>query len=304
MNRQTKNNGRDVFIYFAYEPAKTARRLLRFYDSVLNSISDIDFHIVTYDRDGTPGTRIIRFEDVEFPHTVYNLASVRAMGYPAKVPRSSFPFKLHCDIPILLFWRDRPDYRRYWVIEDDVEYTGDFGALIKGLETTGTNAELLCTHLRFLPKDWNYVYLFSTGMDTLSEDRPSRVCFLPFFRATTAALAAIDGAYLRGWNGQHEMVWPAVLDAAGMPIRDIGGRGPFVAPEDRDQRYIDRSPNDYRKLGSFGTMQIRLKPGRERDVLWHPVKTLPNWITMKRKRFLSISDYYLSRCASLFSRSR
>lgn len=100
------------------------------------------------------------------------------------------------------------------------------------------------------------------------------------------------------------MVWPAVLDAAGMPIRDIGGRGPFVAPEDRDQRYIDRSPNDYRKLGSFGTMQIRLKPGRERDVLWHPVKTLPNWITMKRKRFLSISDYYLSRCASLFSRSR
>jgi hypothetical protein len=295
MNWRDDNAGRDVFIYFSYKPEKIYRRIVKFYQSLQQSIKNIDFHIVTYDKTGNAGTRSIRFADMEFPHSVYNMASVRALGYPAKVPRSSFPFKGNCDIPILLFWRNHPDYRRYWVMEDDVEYTGDLGALIKRLGTRGGNAELLCTHLRFLPEGWNYIYRFKTGSDSLPEDRPLRVCFLPFFRATAAALAAIDAAYQRGWSGQPEMVWPSVLDFVGMPIRDIGGRGPFVAAEDRDRCYIDRSPDDYQKHGSFGTMAIRLFPGRTRDVLWHPVKTLPNWIIMKRKRMLSILQYYRSR---------
>jgi|SRR5271166_4707172 len=110
------------------------------------------------------------------------------MGYLAKVPRSSFPFKLHCGIPILLFWRDHPKYCRYWVIEDDVEYTGDLGTLIKRLRTTGANAELMCTHLCFLPEDWDHIYLFSTGSDSLPENHTQRVCFFPFFCAIGATL--------------------------------------------------------------------------------------------------------------------
>jgi len=291
-------NGRDAFIYFSLRPSETSRRVVRFYRSLLNSLSDIDFHIVSFDRTGQVGTRPIRIADIELPQSVYNLASVRALDYPAKVPKSSFPFKEHCDIPILLFWRDHPEYRRYWVMEDDVEYTGDLGTLIKRLRTTGGTADLLCTHLRFLPEGWNYIHLFATGSDSPPKDRPQRVCFLPFFCATSAALAAIDAAYLRGWSGQHEMVWPGILDFAGMRIRDIGGRGPFVAPEDRDRCYIDHSPGDYQKRGSFGTQQIRLAAGRRRDMLWHPVKTFPNWVTMRRKRVLSVSDYYFSRLAS------
>ena len=304
MNLQDNDNGRDVFIYFSYKPAKISRRIVRFYQSLRNSIPDIDFHIVTYDNSGSAGYRPIRIADTEFPRSVYNLASVRAMGYPAKVPQSSFPFKDHCDIPILLFWRDHQEYRRYWVMEDDVEYTGDLGTLIRGLRATSGNSELLCTHLRLLPKDWNYICMFSTGSDLPPPDHPFRVCFLPFFCATFTALAAIDGAYLRGWSGQHEMVWPSVLDFAGMRIRDIGGCGPFVAPEDRNQRYIDRSPGDYQKHGSFGTKKIRLAPGREPDMLWHPVKTFPNWVTMKRKRIVSIAEYYLLRPTARWESAR
>ena len=98
-----------AFIYFSYKPAKTYRRILRFYQSLQNSVPDIDFHIVTYDGAGAAGSRSTRVGDMELPRSVYNLASVRAMGYPAKVPRSSFHFKDHCDIPILLFWRDHPE---------------------------------------------------------------------------------------------------------------------------------------------------------------------------------------------------
>ncbi len=288
---QEDNNGRDVFIYYSYKPAKTHRRILKFSQSLQKLPADIDFHIVTYDKTGNAGTQTTRVADMEFPHSVYNLVSVRASGYPAKVIHSAF-FAI-ADIPILLFWRDHPQYHRYWVIEDDVEYTGDLGALIERLGTTSGNAQLLCTHLRFLPEDWDYIHVFSTGCDSLPRDRLLRVCFLPFFCATAAALAAIDGAYMRGWSGQYEMVWPNVLDFAGMPIRDIGGCGPFVAPADRNQCYIDCSPDDYQKRGSFGTIDSRLTPGRERDILWHPVKTLPNFLNHKYKRTRDFFKYYV-----------
>jgi hypothetical protein len=286
------NSERDVLIYLSYKPAKTYRRILRFHES-LQKLEHIDFHIVTYDEAGNAGTRSKRFGDTEFPHSVYNLASVRAIGYPEEVHRSSFNIKDHGDIPILLFWRDHPEYRRYWRIEDDVEYTGDFGTLINRLETTIGNSQLLCTHLRFLPKDWDHIRMFSTGSDTLPRDHPLRVCFLPFCCATGAALATIDAAYWRRWSGHFEMVWPNVLDFAGMPIRDMGGAGPFVAPGDRNRCYIDRSPNDYQKRGSFGTIDIRLTPGREPDILWHPVKRTPEWITARYKRIRGIFKYYL-----------
>ncbi len=298
MNSADNDKHRDVFIYFSYKPEKTRHRIERFVQSLKNYVPNTDFQIVTFDEIGDAGARLVRLGDMILPQNVYNLTSVRALDYPAKVPAASFPFKLHCDIPILLFWRDHPEYRRYWVIEDDVEYTGQLGRLIDQLGRKSGDAQLLCTHLRLLPKDWDYIYLFATGGDALPQDHRLRVCFLPFFCATAAALAAIDAAYRRGWNGQHEMVWPNVLDFVGMPIRDIGGRGPFVAPEDHGQCYIDNSPDDYQKLGSFGTLRNRLRPGRQPDVLWHPVKTFPNWVIMKRRRMLSVSNYYCARVLS------
>lgn len=121
---------------------------------------------------------------------------------------------------------------------------------------------------------------------------PRRVCFLPFFGVSAEALTAIDAAYRRGWNGHNEMTWAMILDHAGIPIRDIGGAGPYVAADDRNRCYLDLSPNDFSKYGSFGTMRIRLFPGRARNILWHPVKTPRNWVRMNRKRLKSIVGWY------------
>ena len=185
-------------------------------------------------------------------------------------------------------------FERYWIIEDDVEYTGDFGELINSLNKS--NAHLLATHLRALPEGWDYTDRFVEG-DRIGSMPPSRrVCFLPFFAISNRALKAIDSAYSRGWAGHHEMTWPAILDQLNLNIQDIGGCGPYVANEDRNRRYLDLSPTDYRKLGSFGTMQIRLWPGKQTNILWHPVKYFPDWLVMKRKRYLSLVGWFISRC--------
>src|SRR5205823_1120683 len=175
--------------------------------------------------------------------------------------------------PIILFWLDNESYQKFWVMEDDVEYTGDFGALISELDNTFSGPGLACTHIRNLPDNWDYEHMFSTGQDTWPSTMQKRVCFLPFFCITRAALSTIHKAYIRGWAGYHEMTWATILDFANIPIRDIGGNGPYVTPEDRGRRYIDDSRDNFEKRGSFGTLNIRMLPGRQKNILWHPVKT-------------------------------
>jgi len=296
MSSGSADRGRDAFVYLSRNPSKTARRISKLHASLSNAMPSIDFHIAGYDRAGQAKTSTLRIGAAEIPCTIYNLASALAIGYPAKVPGPWFNLiPGNCDIPILLFWREHPEYRRIWVIEDDVEYTGDFGNLVKTLSETNAGADLACTHLRVLPGNWANAHMFATGRDTLPENFAHRVCFLPFFCITDRALEAIDAAYRRGWAGHHEMTWPALLDLAGMRIRDIGGSGPFVAPEDRDQRYIDRSPGDFSKNGSFGTMNFRPFPGLRKNVLWHPVKPIPTWLFRRRKRFTSLLRWNLIR---------
>jgi hypothetical protein len=140
--------------------------------------------------------------------------------------------------------------------------------------------------------------MFSTGLDTWPSTMQKRVCFLPFFCITRAALTTIHNAYIRGWGGYHEMTWATILDYANIPIRDIGGNGPYVTPEDRGRRYIDNSRDNFEKRGSFGTLNIRMLPGRHKNILWHPVKTPRNFFRMRIKRGISLYNWYKLRAGS------
>jgi len=288
---------RIVFLYMSGSPESTLRRIRRFYKSIKSAYKSAEFRIVSYKADSEAGTFKINAKGVSVTHHVYNKESLRTLDYPNRIQpgRVNFLHEGYADLPIILFWRDNPDFDLYWVSEDDVEYTGDIGALLRWLDQTNEGAKLSCTHLRLLPENWNYIHRFSSGDDQLSHEVPSRVCFLPFFCVSPEALAAVDAAYKRGWAGYNEMTWAMILDHAGLPIRDIGGAGPFVAKEHRNRCYIDLSPDDFSKRGSFGTLRIRLFRGRTRNLLWHPVKTPRNWIRMNIRRLKSIFFWYRGR---------
>jgi hypothetical protein len=294
---------RDAFLYLSHNPFTTSDRIATFKRSINRFLPFMDFVIVTFDRLAEAQRRVFMVEGIAIPHIIYNVSSLAKLPYPTKVPRGHFgpDTFLHegcADLPILLFWRENKLYDNIWVCEDDVEYTGELGDLIISIRASNTDAGLACTHVRQLPPDWDHTYLFSSGNDDVS-NLQKRVCFLPFFCITKAALAAIDDAYMRGWAGYNEMTWPIILDHAGIRIRDIGGNGPYVAPEDRSQRYIDNSPDGFSKLGSFGTLHIRLFPGREPNTLWHPVKTPRQWIWRNAKRLKSIYFWYKKKLISI-----
>jgi hypothetical protein len=285
---------RIVFLYLSGAPKKTTRKIERFYKSIKSAYKSAEFRVVSYTENSKAGTFELEVRDFSIIHHIYNRESLRGLNYPSRVSHGRFNFTHDgcVDLPIILFWRDNPDFDRYWVSEDDVEYTGDIGSLLRWLDRTDEGAELSCTHVRLVPDNWNYLHTFSSGDDRLSDEMPRRVCFLPFFCVSPKALAAIDTAYKRGWAGYNEMTWAIILDYAGMSIRDIGGAGPYVAKEYHNCCYIDRSPNDFSKRGSFGTLRIRLFPGRSRNMLWHPVKTPSAWVRMTRRRLKSIFLWY------------
>ncbi len=142
-----------------------------------------------------------------------------------------------------------------------------------------------------MPADWDYIAKFRAGINDSKVPERCRLTFLPFHAVTNKALSAIDQAYRDGWAGQYEMTWPAILDHVGLPIADFGGNGPYVVEGNRGRHYIDLSPTDYQKHGSFGTKRIRLSAGREPEILWHPVKTVPDWARMSVKRGISMSKW-------------
>lgn len=289
---------KSAFIYLTRNPARTKRRILRFYRSLRAHAEHIDFQIVTYDAKASAGIRELSLSSgLSIPYVTYNAQSLYSLGYPNR-PNGN-PFTLtgpgYADLPVLLFWRDHRSYGSLWVIEDDVEYTGEFGLLVKEIEERNDGIGLACTHLRKLPPHWDHTHLFTSGSDMLPRDMVRRVCFLPFFCVSDEALTAIDAAYARGWTGYNEMTWAMILDFSGIRLRDIGGNGPYTTAEDRGTRYIDHSVDNFLKLGSFGTLHIRLFRGRERDILWHPVKTPRAFVKMRTKRAISVYQWYKRR---------
>lgn len=288
MNQQPQ-----ILLFQTTDPAGVKKRLLRFRAAFLRLGPQFRFAAVTY----TPGVeshvRKVVLDGIEIEHHVYGPDAMDTLGYPVK--GAARPFKLipgNCDLPPLLFRRAHPQYEQYWVVEDDVEYSGDIHHLFAGLAPR--EGDLLAAHLARGDASWTYSSMLrAPGSDITPAD--SWLVFLTFFRISGAALDLIDRYYLDGWCAHSENAWATILKHGGMSVVDIGGNGEFVAEQDRNKRYQGLANDGFQKSGSFGTMNIRLRAGRQKDVLWHPIKPPRAWLRQTRKRWISIARYYLER---------
>jgi hypothetical protein len=97
--------------------------------------------------------------------------------------------------------------------------------------------------------------------------------FYPIYRITARGLDAIDAAYRAGWSGHYEMGWANYILAANGIIEDIGGNGPYVAPENRNRFYFSSRRTFTKSPGTFVFRPaFRTVPARYENTLWHPVK--------------------------------
>ena len=170
----------------------------------------------------------------------------------------------------LQFARRHPGFDRFWVVEYDVCYTGDWGEL---LERFGdSRADVLGTTLR--PRrdrpGWHWWPSFEPPPEV---SRDEWICgFFPVVRVSRRALEALDAAYRGGWSGHVEAVLPTAARRAGLEIEDLGGDGPFVKEENRDRFYTNTVDREHLYPGTFVFRPARRYPGLGRGKLWHPVK--------------------------------
>ena len=286
-------NTKEILICFSGNPQKNKSRILKFYDGAIRTKGiDFDFIIVSYNETAEESLKKIELDGIELPQKIYGPAFAKKFAYPNKIKSGNFKLKPgNCDLPILAIWMDFKQYDRYWVVEDDVDFSGDIAVLFDDLKYRGE--DLIATHLYPGFKTWDYYSMFNSGPAMIPE-KNLYLCFLPFFVIKSGALKAIDEAYRSGWAGHHEMTWPTILQLANKPIFDIGGCGPFVSDGYENKFYIGSPKDKFKKSGSFGTMTVRLATGKEKNKLWHPVKSFSDWLPQMSRRVKSYVGWVIS----------
>ncbi len=207
---------------------------------------------------------------------MYRRADLSPLPYPRKIAETNWnePGGDN-DLPILAFYRERPGYDYYWIIEYDVRFTGHWGKFFDRLR--GSNADILSTTIQDHDENpaWSWWHtLVNTPGDRLQLVRG----FNPFCRLSNRALAAIDAWYREGGTGHYEVTWTSICKTGGLPIEDIGGEGRYT-PEHWRRRHYANTPNELTLTpGTFvfrpaftddGIHAHGLKYG---PMLWHPVK--------------------------------
>jgi hypothetical protein len=173
------------------------------------------------------------------------------------------------DQAILAFRQNRPEYDYYWIMENDVEFSGHLSELFGAF--SANTSDLLCTsmHLRETNPTWDWWRSLMWKGDRQPD--PVRAMF-PFARFSARAMDALIEAGKAGIDGYYEVMWPTVLHERGLAIEDIGGNGPFVRPGNVNRWYTNTLENQNLSPGSFVARPIRFSRGFKRNTLWHPVK--------------------------------
>jgi hypothetical protein len=197
----------------------------------------------------------------------------RALGFPYFTHDRIVPGSAH--YPTLEFSRGRT-YDAYWLIESDVEYSGNWGELIARF--AATSAHFVACHLKPYADTervpwWERLSIPPDVPDAASSSEDWRTfAFLPVARFSAQALRTVDEAHQAGWRGHNEVLIASVLRRAGLEIADFNQFGTLYHPFERRLPGRDRHAHTgtmrWRPAISLNEFARFLKP----DTLYHPIK--------------------------------
>ncbi len=207
--------------------------------------------------------------------------SLRGLAYRRKSTRIN---SHNIDLFVLNFWRNRPQYEFYWVIEYDVRFSGDWRLVFEAFADSAV--DLLSTTVYRYPfnPDWaNWPTLKPPpGVELAAQDKIAS--FLPFYRISNRGLTVVDQGYRDGWAGHCECTVPTLLARNGLSIEDIGGDGEFVQPGNVNRFYRNTPKVRTHGPGTLVFRPIQRLVGDEPNQLWHPVKCAEGMATTRRQR--------------------
>lgn len=163
----------------------------------------------------------------------------------------------------------------FWVVEDDVVFTGSWSNLIERFEADGS--DLLCSHLntfRDIP-NWPWWQTLRVPANQVKGAKTSFTAekgFFPFYRISRRALNEILLHHKSGWVGHYECLIPMVLRKAGLRINDLNSVGHGIIYSQGTVREGEGQGNlsSLRYRPDITESEIR---SSHQTLIFHPVKT-------------------------------
>lgn len=180
-----------------------------------------------------------------------------------------------CHFPVLRFFTDIPNYRFYWFIEYDVEFTGNWFTLMKDCDENLVDYDFLSCHVERFDEKKNGCWTWWYRSNCLEYNlKDSIKGFNPICRYSNAALSQINICQKQGYSAHSEVLITTCLYHGGYKIGDLGGVGEFV-PKGYKNKYYISNPLEI----NDGTMRYRPVYSQEEiektelhNKLFHPIK--------------------------------
>jgi hypothetical protein len=244
---------------------KVSGEILNSFSDIRSSVASPDRAIVLFHQKGVIPDRIKELEPYFFTYR-----SLLALKY-LPIVMGIIPGSNH--FPVLQYFLEFPGYDYYWVIEDDVRFTGEWKYFFDFFNAY--EDDFISSHLRTFSNEpeWIWWRSLSHTYQMIPDSKRIR-SFNPIYRISSRALRYIHYALSEKWKGHHEVLLPTLLYHNCYKIMDFGGCGDFVANGNCNMFYTS-SGSDPKGLLREGTMRFRpvyKAPGNEKNKLYHPVK--------------------------------
>lgn len=172
-----------------------------------------------------PGRGTVLFEPAALPGF---------LGFPFFQGSSIVPGSAH--YPLLAFARTRPDIARFFVIEQDVEFSGNWGDFVATV--TAASPDFASSHLRGFDEDPTWLWWRSLrpppGHSRAQRDRSElRRTFNPVYCISRRAIDTLEQAHTEGWRGHFEVLMATILTHRGCRVADLAQLGGFYVGKEQ-----------------------------------------------------------------------
>lgn len=164
-----------------------------------------------------------------FPFTNENIYT--DLGFPVYIDNNFFNGCGH--FPLFWFMLNNKEYSHYWLIEDDVRFTGNWKDFFV---TLPDNYDFLTSLIRYENQDsnwyWRYSFLFEDGTVVPDSYMQKVASFNTIYRLSNEAMVFLVEKYrVDHFRGHHELTMATLLYNNNFKLGDFGEQGDFVMPE-------------------------------------------------------------------------
>ena len=176
--------------------------------------------------------------------------------------------------PLFAFLNENTAYDYYWVIEDDVRFSGDWKYFFDSFSVL--DQDFLTSHVRTPAQEpnWGWWHHLANPYRVIPFESRLR-SFNPIYRLSAKAVQYLGEALNSFWCGHYEVLIVTLLRDGGLGVADFGGTGEFVLPGYENKFYLSGPPDPNGQLRD-GTMRFRPAfetIGDEANKLYHPIKS-------------------------------